>query len=150
MNIQTLMDAVKERVERRWPGEPVYTNYLPNGFQRPSFALELQKDEWSELNFALIRRTVTLQLTGFVETDPYGDSAREELNRRMEAACALFAGGWIPVEDRSVWVRTVRGSGTPDVFEASLIFSWADARPAQPAGEVPLMGEYELNMTTKE
>ena len=155
MTVQLLMDGVKAAVQGRWPGEEVYTNYLPKDFKRPAFALELQKDEWTDANLLLVRRTVTLLLTGYVETDAYGDSGREALNQRMEAACGLFARGFLPVEDRALSVRTVRGAGAPDFFETTLIFTWMDGRPAgtgpdDPSVEVPLMAHYELNRLTKE
>lgn len=155
MTSQTLMDTVKASVQNRWPGEEVYTNYLPKGFKRPSFALEMQKDEWVDVNIVLVRRTMTLLLTGFVSIDAYGDSAREVLNGRMEAACGLFAQGWLPVDDRAVQVQTVRGTGAPDFFEVSLIFSWIDGRQEMgdsdvPPVQAPVMEHYQLNITTKE
>lgn len=155
MTTQALMDAVKARVQEHWPGEEVYTNYLPKDFKRPSFALELQKEETADVNIALVRRTVTLLLTGYVETDDYGDSAREALNQRMEDACGLFAQGYFPVEDRAIQVQTNRGTGAPDFIEVTLIFSWMDGRPAcadpdVPPSDVPLMEHYDLNISTKE
>lgn len=155
MTTQALMDAVKARVQGHWPGEEVYTNYLPKDFKRPSFALELQKEETADVNIALVRRTVTLLLTGYVETDAYGDSAREILNQRMEAACGLFVRGYLPVGDRAIQVRTNRGTGAPDFIEVTLSFSWVDGRPAcagpdVPPSDVPLMEHYELNILTKE
>lgn len=155
MTTQALMDAVKARVQGHWRGEEVYTNYLPKDFNRPSFALELQKEETADVNIALVRRTVTLLLTGYVETDDYGDSAREALNQRMEDACGLFAQGYFPVEDRAIQVQTNRGTGAPDFIEVILIFSWMDGRPAFtdpdiPPSDVPLMEHYELNISTKE
>ena len=150
MTSQTLTDAVKARIQENWKGEQVYTNYLPKDFKRPSFALELQKDEWTDANIVLIKRTVTLLLTGFVEKDAYGDSAREILNQRMETACGLFSQGWLPADDRAVSVRTVRGTGAPDFFEVTLIFTWMDGRPNVTADQTPLMEHYELEIATKE
>ena len=155
MTTQALMDAVKTRVQGRWPGEEVYTNYLPKDFKRPSFALELQKDERTDINIALVRRTVTLLLTGFVAVDAHYDSSREHLNQRMEAVCGLFAQGYLPVEDRAVSVQVNRGTGAPDLIEVTLVFSWMDGRPVytepgHPPGDVPLMEHYALNISTKE
>ena len=155
MTTQALMDAVKARVQEHWPGEEVYTNYLPKDFKRPSFALELQKEETADVNIALVRRTVTLLLTGYVETDDYGDSAREVLNQRMEDACGLFAQGYFPVEDRAIQVQTNRGTGAPNFIEVTLIFSWLDGRPSHtdpdvPPSDVSLMEHYQLNISTKE
>lgn len=150
MTAQTVMDTVKASVQESWPGEMVYTNYLPKDFKRPSFALELQKDEWTDANIVLVKRTVTLLLTGFVEKDAYGDSAREILNQRMEIACGLFSQGWLSVDDRAVSVRMVRGTGAPDFFEVTLMFTWMDARPNATDDQVPLMSDYELEIATKE
>lgn len=155
MTAQALMDAVKASVQGHWPGEEVYTNYLPKDFKRPSFSLELQKEETADVNIALVRRTVTLLLTGYVETDDYGNSARAALNQRMEDACGLFAQGYFPVEDRAIQVQTNRGTGAPDFIEVTLIFSWMDGRPAcadpdVPPSDVPLMEHYDLNISTKE
>ena len=155
MTVQALMDGVKAAVQDRWPGEEVYTNYLPKDFKRPAFALEVQKDEWTDASLVLVRRTVTLLLTGYIETDAYGDSDREALNQRMEAVCGLFARGFLPVEDRALSVRTVRGAGAPDFFETTLIVTWMDGRPAStgpddPSDEESLMERYELNILTKE
>ena len=150
MTAQTVMDTVKASVQESWPGEKVYTNYLPKDFKRPSFALELQKDEWTDANSVLVKRTVTLLLTGFVEKDAYGDSAREILNQRMEIACGLFSQGWLSVDDRAVSVRMVRGTGAPDFFEVTLMFTWMDARPNATDDQVPLMRDYELEIATKE
>lgn len=150
MTVQNLMKAVAARVKGCWPGEEVYTNYLPKDFKRPSFALELQKDEWTDVNIALIHRTVTLLLTGFVATDAYGDSDRDVLNQRMETACGLFACGALPVEDRAIRVQTIRGTGAPDFFEVTLIFSWIDGRPDTIAQDAPRMEHFELNITVKE
>ena len=142
MTAQTVMDTVKASVQESWPGEKVYTNYLPKDFKRPSFALELQKDEWTDANIVLVKRTVTLLLTGFVEKDAYGDSARDILNQRMEIACGLFSQGWLSVDDRAVSVRMVRGTGAPDFFEVTLMFTWMDARPNATDDQVPLMRDY--------
>ena len=150
MTAQTVMDTVKASVQESWPGEKVYTNYLPKDFKRPSFALELQKDEWTDANIVLVKRTVTLLLTGFVEKDAYGDSAREILNQRMEIACGLFSQGWLSVDDRAVSVRMVRGTGAPDFFEVTLMFTWMDARPNATDDQVPLMRDYEIEIATKE
>lgn len=150
MTVQALTDAVKARIQEHWPGEAIYTNYLPKDFKRPSFSLEVQKDEWSDANLILLRRTVTMLLTGYVETDAYGDSAREVLNQRMEAACGLFGQGFLPVGERAIQVRAVRGTGAPDFFETTLIFTWMDARPTDLPAQAPLMEHYELELVTKE
>lgn len=150
MTSQNLMEAIAARVKGCWLGEEVYTKYLPKDFKRPSFALELQKDEWTDVNIALVHRTVTLLLTGFVATDAYGDSDRDVLNQRMETACGLFACGALPVDDRAIRVQTIRGTGAPDFFEVTLIFSWIDVRPDAIAPDAPHMEHFELNMTAKE
>ena len=159
MKLNTLMDAVKETVERGFPGVPVYTDYLPKDFKRPSFALECRKEETADLNIALVKRTVTVALTCLEAVNDYGDSSREALNGRMDALEDLFARGYLQVEDRAVQVQTNRGTGNPEFAEVQAVLSWSDQRPGWHDPEdpddpvsagVPLMEDYQLTVTTKE
>ena len=61
-----------------------------------------------------------------------------------------FSQGWLSVDDRAVSVRMVRGTGAPDFFEVTLMFTWMDARPNATDDQVPLMRDYELEIATKE
>ena len=69
LTTNTLMNAVEAALKRLYPGEPVYYDELPKDFRRPSFTLECQKAEQSDVNIGLVRRSVTLLVTCYVEAD---------------------------------------------------------------------------------
>lgn len=147
METSSVVQAVKQALEGRFQ-EPVYLDRVPKEFARPSFAVELQKSEWTDLNQGLVRKTVTLLVTGFVEVDAYHDSSREKLNRRQEQVMTLFAGPGMQVEDRWPAVSANKGVGSPDFFEVQVTFSWSDAKPGVPdreSGSVPKMEYISVN-----
>ena len=111
LTTNTLMNAVEAALKRLYPGEPVYYDELPKDFRRPSFTLECQKAEQSDVNIGLVRRSVTLLVTCYVEADAYHDSSRKALNQRQDTVMGLFAQGFFQVEDRALTVQANRGLG---------------------------------------
>ena len=105
LTTNTLMNAVEAALKRLYPGEPVYYDELPKDFRRPSFTLECQKAEQSDVNIGLVRRSVTLLVTCYVEADAYHDSSRKALNQRQDTVMGLFAQGFFQVEDRALTVQ---------------------------------------------
>lgn len=148
MELETLMAWIEAAIKSQHPGEPVYVDYLPKDFKRPSFALECQKTETTDVNPFLVQRTVIVLLTCFVPVNAYGDSSRKALDQRMDALCARFAQGCFQVNDRAVRVQTDRGTSAPDFAEVTLTFAWLDKRPAckdPNASGIPKMEIFEIN-----
>ena len=148
-----ILRAVEAGLKKHYPGEPVYWNLLPKGFERPSFTLECTKDEVADVNIGLVRRSVTVRVTCYVAvSEGYGDSDRVELNARMDAVLGLFGMGFCEVGGRKVQVSAMKGVGSPEVSEIAALFTWTDSRPGYQAPEegVPPMGHYMLNVTRKE
>ena len=126
----TLMNAVEAALKRLYPGEPVYYDELPKDFRRPSFTLECQKAEQSDVNIGLVRRSVTLL--------------------RQDTVMGLFAQGFFQVEDRALTVQANRGLGNPDFAEVSAVFQWMDARPGYQdpeAADTPKMEHFAIERT---
>ena len=96
-----IMEAVEKGLNRLYPGEPVYWDYLPKDFKRPCFALECPRTAGTDLNAALVRREADILVTCMVKTDAYGDSSRKELTRRQMTLLGLFLPGYIRVKDRA-------------------------------------------------
>ena len=158
MNAEQLMAQVKEIISAAFPDEPIFVDRLPKDFQRPSFALELQKEAFADLNIALVQKTVTVLVTGFVEVNAYYDSSREELNRRQDRLMELFAGPSIRVDDRHPMVTANKGRGAPHFCEVRVTFSWSDARPSYHdpddltdpvSAAVPKIEDYEGNINNE-
>lgn len=145
-----IMQAVEAALNRAFPGEPVYWDSLPRGFQRPCSALELQKTDMTAAAAGLVWREESFLVTCLEAVDAHGDSSRERLTRRQSRVAALFSAGSFPVMDRHLTVKAVRGEQSPELAEVTLLFSWMDARPdcgdAEEAG-VEAMRNFAINGT---
>lgn len=132
-----LMEAVEAGLNRLYPGEPVYWDYLPKGFERPCFTLECPRTAGTDMNAALVQREADILVTCLAKADAYGDSSRKELTRRQGEVLDLFAQGFLRVKDRAVKVKGEKGEQTPDMAAVTAQFSWADERPGYVDPEVP-------------
>lgn len=97
-----IADAIAALVEKAFPGEPLYRDYTPTGFQRPSNLLELSGGKFfpnAACGSVEIRPQFTL--TTFVETDPYHQQENPELTRRQMILLGLFLPGYVKVKDRA-------------------------------------------------
>ena len=97
-----IADAIAALVAGAFPGEPVYRDFTPTGFQRPSTLIELSGGKYYP-NFSCgaveIRPTSTL--TTFVEVDAYHQQDTDGLTRRQMILLGLFLPGYIKVKDRA-------------------------------------------------
>ena len=93
-----ILDAIATMVEGAFPGEPLYRDFAPTDFQRPSNLLELTGGTFSP-NFSCgtveLRPQVTL--TTFVKVDPYHQQDTVELIRRQMLLVGLFLPGYVKV-----------------------------------------------------
>ena len=156
MDGNDVLHAMEERIQEKYPGEPVYWDQLPKDFVRPSFTLELQKTETADVNIALVQRTVEVLITCYVEIDAYGDSSQEALNQRQGRMMDLFSSP-LQVGDRWITASVEKGVGAPDQSEVTVTFRWMDGRAgyvdedtaAESESGVPLMMDFEIKMDQK-
>ena len=144
-----VMKAVEGALNRLYPGEPVYCDYLPKDFKRPCFTVECQKAEGTDANAVLVQKRTELLVTCFGKADAYGDSSRVELTRRQCRVMGLFGRGSFPVLDRHLAVQASRGEQTPALAAVAVLFSWMDGRPEYtdpeaPDSGIPRMEEFEI------
>ena len=152
MKTNDIIQAVETAIGRIYPGEKVYKDELPEKFKRPSFALECQKDDWTDAGIGLVRHEMTLCITCFVQVNAYSDSSREALNERQDAVMGIFGQGYLQVGGRALHVQLSQGMGAPDFAEVKAVLSWFDARPGVQDPEeaaAPRMENYELNVTDR-
>ena len=156
MDCNDIMRAMEARLKEKYPGEKVYWDRLPKDFVRPSFALELTKNETADANLYLVKRTAVVLVTMWVEVNAFYDSSREALNNRQDQVLALFSKP-LKLGDRTLLPTAQKGEGTPEYSEVSATFQWTDQRPGfvdedtAPESEsgVPLMEDYTLQVGTQ-
>ncbi|MGI6029767.1 MAG: phage tail terminator family protein [Candidatus Heteroscillospira sp.] len=139
METNDIIAAVTAEIGKIYPGETIYTDALPEGFERPCFAIECMAVACADVNRALVRFESTIKLTIF--------TAADELNERQSALLELFGGGRLNVSGRSVAVRTVKGQRLQEAADISAVFTWTDKRPGYTdpdVGDIPCAEKYEL------
>lgn len=144
MEINTVIQAVKGRLEALWPGEMVYEDQLPSDFARPSSLLKCGAVEIRDVNIGLIRTDLTIRITCFAAVDEH-DSSRAQLNERLDRCLALFSGGALSVEKRYLTASTVSGVTEADNAQATIRLSWTDMRPGYQESDQQKMEHYELH-----
>lgn len=97
-----IADAIQALVEKEFPGEPLYRDYTPTGFQRPSNLLEVSGGKFypnAACGSVEVRPQFTL--TTFVTVDEYHQQDDSELTRRQMRLMGLFLPGYVKVKDRA-------------------------------------------------
>lgn len=142
-----IIDAIAALVEQKFPGEPVYRDFVPTGFQRPSTLVELSGGNFYP-NFGCgsveIRPKVTL--TAFVNVDPYHQQDDMELTRRQMVLLGLFLPGYIRVGDRAPHVldKGELNNGL-DYAGLTVILSYTlDRQEFMEIPRLPEMGELQI------
>lgn len=97
-----IKNAVAALVEKAFPGEKLYRDFTPSGFERPSNLVEISGGKVCP-NFSCgsVELRPKITLTTFVEVDPYHQQNDDELTRRQMALLGLFLPGYVRVGDRA-------------------------------------------------
>lgn len=97
-----ILDAIAALVEGAFPGEPLYRDFTPTDFQRPSNLLELSGGMfYPNFSCGTVELRPQVTLTTFVKVDPYHQQNTAELTRRQMLLVGLFLPGYVRVKDRA-------------------------------------------------
>ena len=97
-----IKDAIAALVKGAFPGEPVYLDFTPAGFQRPSNLVEISGGKfYPNAACGAVELRPKFTLTTFVEADQYHQQDTGELTRRQMTLLGLFLPGYIKVKDRA-------------------------------------------------
>lgn len=97
-----IADTIQALVEKEFPGEPLYRDYTPSGFQRPSNLLEISGGKfYPNAVCSSVELRPQFTLTTFVEVDAYHQQDDPELTRRQMRLLGLFMPGYVKVKDRA-------------------------------------------------
>ena len=143
VKIKSIVDAVSELMQERFPTLTAYRNMVRQNFQRPSFLVAAQKQTMADSTSRTVDRTSQIKITLFVPVDDYHDSQMDELADLLADAMELFSCRVIGVGDRYLDVGDVSGTVEYDYAELVVPLSWQDDRELheqeyQPATEIDL------------
>lgn len=97
-----IADAIAALVAEAFPGEPVYRDYTPEGFERPSNLVAVSGGKlYPHFSCGTVELRPQFTLTTFVKADPYHQQDDQELTRRQMALIGLFLPGYVRVKDRA-------------------------------------------------
>lgn len=97
-----VLDAIAARVEQAFPGEKLYRDHTPAGFERPSNLVELSGGKFfPNAACGAVELRPKFTLTTFVPVDAYHQQDDQELARRQMTLLGLFLPGYIRVKDRA-------------------------------------------------
>ena len=80
MNSTEILDAVNARLLEKWPERTVYINVCPEDYDRPSFWLEVTRDDRTPVMRRVTKRNVQIRLTLHDEADEHYDISWARLN----------------------------------------------------------------------
>ena len=97
-----IADAIAALVEKAFPGEKLYRDFTPTGFERPSNLVEISGGKFfPNAGCGAVELRPQFTLTTFVKVDPYHQQDDQELGRRQMILMGLFLPGYIKVKDRA-------------------------------------------------
>ncbi len=97
-----IADAIAAMVEQAFPGETLYRDYAPTGFDRPSNLVEISGGKfYPNFSCGIVELRLQVTLTTFVKTDSYHQQDDMELTRRQMILLGLFLSGCVKVKDRA-------------------------------------------------
>ena len=99
MKTMDIVDAINARLTEKWPARTVYLDVCPVDFDRPSFWLQVTKDDRSDASRYTDRRTVQIALTAYDEKDEHYESSWQRLSGVVDE-CLTLLGGVLKVGDR--------------------------------------------------
>lgn len=97
-----IAQAIAALVEQEFSGEPLYRDFVPVDFQRPSTLLELSGGTfYPNFTCGSVELRPQFTLTTFAVTDHYHQQDDPELTRRQMRLLGLFLPGYLRVGDRA-------------------------------------------------
>lgn len=140
-----VLDAVNRLLVKRWPTRTVYRDDVPKDFDRPSFLLEVVKENRATANVGLIKVSSYFTITAFEPTDEYGDMAASSLLDTQIAVMELLESGTLAVNDRCIQITASYGGNNEGEAYVDLQCEYLDARTTKPTS-LPPMGKVSTNI----
>lgn len=137
------LNAVNEMVVGLYGSDKSYMNYLPKGFQRPSFLYEHVRQSRRDATRYTQQITDYITITIFAPLDAHGNSDMTDLLQRQFAVINLFSDCSITVGNRHVHVTASSGGASLGEAYVELTLEYFDDRPNQRA-DASLIGDVNI------
>lgn len=144
MTGMNILDAVNGRLLERWPKRSVYINVCPIDYERPSFWLEITRDEREIVTRRLCKRSVQLRLTLHDEADDHYDIHWQRLNDEISECLDLFK-GVLAVGTRRITAKLKSMPREADRAVILLDFEFMESAQ-EPQQDIPAADAYQITV----
>lgn len=144
--MQTIIDAISDKIAALYPDLYVYIDNIPEGFERPSFFVEFIQETSSPMNATTYLREISIQITYFGPLDNYYNVDVPTQYAVYEVIRTAFSGNtYIQVGDRAVKIAKFTGSNKNHEVFFEIDLETTDSNI--PVDTSQLMGEININIT---
>lgn len=145
-----IFKAIRQTLAQHWPDRMVYTDTVPEDFERPAFFVQyIGTKPPEEKNMGTIAMTHNFEIVIYGEKNEDWITMQEELMDLQQEVLLLFAFGKMQVEDRWPDVKASASAGKDDEAYVSLQIEYWDDRPMVEKNW-PLMEEVSTKMKVNE
>ena len=145
--VEDILDAVNAVLVTVFPDRPVYVNFCPDEFQRPSFLIEFISSNQTAASYYVNELTMYFTITCYEALDDYSISSQTDLIRIQGEVLEAFSGGALQVGNRYLEMQTSSGGCDATCSFVDLQFLYFDGKPWSEEHE-ELMED--MNLTVEE
>lgn len=148
MGIEDIVTEINRLIVEEWPERPVYRDFMPKDFERPSFFLEVKKTTIEPMNARLIHENHVVAAVIFEAVDESGAADNTVLLETRERLQRLFLSGKLKVGDRYLNISV---SGPAVDLDSALVDLTVDYyRPrAEGQAEAPPISSVKTKIETE-
>lgn len=141
-----MMKALKEALQKQFPGEQIYENLTPRNFDRPSNLITLDTVRIGDIKNRTITLLYTYKITDFVSVDGHHNSDMPLLDlRTVLIVLGVFGRGFFTINGKSVYVADVSTKHYFDFTETNAVLSVTEDRSEfTPDETLPMMEQLNL------
>lgn len=145
-----IFKAIRQKLAEQWPDRMIYTDTVPEEFERPAFFVQyLNTKPPQNMNAGTVAMTHNFEIVIYGQKNEDWITMQEELMDLQQEVLMLFAFGKMQVEDRWPDVIASAAAGKDDEAYVELQIEYWDDRPMV-SQQLPLMEEVETRMKVNE
>lgn len=126
--MQDIIDAISDILVAKYPDIYIYDSYQPEGFNRPSFFIELIQETRTDENYNTTAGKIAVQITYFAPVDERHNCDTEKQYSTYEEVMDLFPHS-IKVGSRYYYLDQISGGLTNNEVVFTLNFTRRSSRP---------------------
>jgi hypothetical protein len=129
ITIQNIIDEINGLILSKFPASTFYIQNIPEGFERPSFFIELISSGSEDNNISITEEEMSIQIVYFAPVDDYyiADSKNQYLV--SDTVKNIFRKGYINVGDRAVKITKTTGGPRDNEVYISINLQYFEDRP---------------------